>query len=239
MCSSARALAENKPLTARELPRGAAFLRAVRWMPRKPGGFFSRGWTSCGRIWGKFTAWRTWSWHERRCFSAWVWWSARSRCRWRRRPAPPAGAAEVTFTKHIAPILQRSCESCHRPDGVAPMSLRTYDEVRPVGARDQAAHRHRPARRRDAAVVRREEHRHPEVQERSVAQRRRDRDDREVGRQRRAARQPRRHAAAARVDRLDRSGRSASPISSSAPPTSWSKAPRPIGGARFRACRPA
>ena len=37
----------------------------------------------------------------------------------------------ITFTKHIAPILQRSCETCHRPDGVAPMSLRTYDEVRP------------------------------------------------------------------------------------------------------------
>ena len=40
-------------------------------------------------------------------------------------------APEITFTKHIAPILQRSCENCHRPDGVAPMSLRTYEEVRP------------------------------------------------------------------------------------------------------------
>src|SRR5688572_27756024 len=40
-------------------------------------------------------------------------------------------ASDVTFTKHIAPILQRSCENCHRPDGVAPMSLRTYEEVRP------------------------------------------------------------------------------------------------------------
>ena len=65
-----------------------------------------------------------------------------------------------------------------------------------VGARDQAAHRHRPEGRRDAAVVRREEHRHPAVPQRSVAERRRDRDDREVGRQRRAARQPGRHAAA-------------------------------------------
>ena len=65
-----------------------------------------------------------------------------------------------------------------------------------VGARHQAAHRHRPEGRRDAAVVRREEHRHPEVPERSVAERRRDREDRQVGRQRRAARQPRRHAAA-------------------------------------------
>ena len=41
-----------------------------------------------------------------------------------------AGTA-VTFTKDIAPILQRSCQNCHRPDGVAPMSLVTYEEVRP------------------------------------------------------------------------------------------------------------
>ncbi len=43
--------------------------------------------------------------------------------------APAAG--EVTFSKDIAPILQRSCESCHRADGVAPMPLSTYEEVRP------------------------------------------------------------------------------------------------------------
>src|SRR5437868_2365814 len=44
-------------------------------------------------------------------------------------PADTPGA--VTFAKDIAPILQRSCQNCHRPDGVAPMSLVTYDEVRP------------------------------------------------------------------------------------------------------------
>jgi mono/diheme cytochrome c family protein len=39
----------------------------------------------------------------------------------------------VTFSKDIAPILQRSCQSCHRPPpgGGAPMSLLTYEEVRP------------------------------------------------------------------------------------------------------------
>jgi hypothetical protein len=37
----------------------------------------------------------------------------------------------VTFAKHIAPILQRSCQNCHRPDGVAPMPLVTYEDVRP------------------------------------------------------------------------------------------------------------
>ena len=37
----------------------------------------------------------------------------------------------VTFAKDIVPILQRSCQDCHRPGSVAPMSLLTYDEVRP------------------------------------------------------------------------------------------------------------
>ncbi len=32
----------------------------------------------------------------------------------------------VTFTKDIAPILQRSCQSCHRAGGGAPMALTTY-----------------------------------------------------------------------------------------------------------------
>ncbi len=44
-------------------------------------------------------------------------------------PATPAG--DVTFTKDIAPILQRSCQNCHRPDSVAPMSLLTYEDARP------------------------------------------------------------------------------------------------------------
>ncbi len=39
--------------------------------------------------------------------------------------------APVTFTKDIAPILQRSCQNCHQPNSVAPMSLITYEEVRP------------------------------------------------------------------------------------------------------------
>jgi hypothetical protein len=41
------------------------------------------------------------------------------------------GAGEITYTKDIAPILQRSCENCHRADGVAPMALTNYEEVRP------------------------------------------------------------------------------------------------------------
>src|SRR6266487_326253 len=45
--------------------------------------------------------------------------------------APPDAQGTVTFARDIAPILQRSCQNCHRPDGVAPMSLVTYEEVRP------------------------------------------------------------------------------------------------------------
>ena len=39
--------------------------------------------------------------------------------------------ASVTFADHIAPILQRSCETCHRPGGGGPMALQTYDQVLP------------------------------------------------------------------------------------------------------------
>src|SRR3954469_17081741 len=47
----------------------------------------------------------------------------------------PAAAADnaknVTFTKDVAPIFQQKCESCHRPNNMAPMSLLTYEEARP------------------------------------------------------------------------------------------------------------
>ena len=51
-------------------------------------------------------------------------------------PLPAAGQVadngqQVTFTKDIAPILQRSCQKCHRPEGGALMSLLTYEDVRP------------------------------------------------------------------------------------------------------------
>jgi hypothetical protein len=40
-------------------------------------------------------------------------------------------APQVTFTKDVAPIFQEKCEACHRPESIAPMSLRTYEESRP------------------------------------------------------------------------------------------------------------
>jgi hypothetical protein len=47
---------------------------------------------------------------------------------------PSVGAGngkDVTFSKDIAPILQRSCQRCHNPYGGAPMTLITYEQVRP------------------------------------------------------------------------------------------------------------
>jgi hypothetical protein len=45
--------------------------------------------------------------------------------------AQTKGDAQVTYSKDIAPIMQRSCQNCHRPGSVAPMSLLSYQEVRP------------------------------------------------------------------------------------------------------------
>ena len=44
---------------------------------------------------------------------------------------PDASEGEVTFAKDVAPILQRSCQECHRPGSIAPMSLLTWEAVRP------------------------------------------------------------------------------------------------------------
>src|SRR5579863_4387313 len=45
--------------------------------------------------------------------------------------APSMG---VTFNKDVLPILQRNCQTCHRPGEVAPMSLLNYQEARPWAA---------------------------------------------------------------------------------------------------------
>ena len=42
-----------------------------------------------------------------------------------------ATQGQITFTKDVAPILQNKCQVCHRPDTFAPMSLLTYEDVRP------------------------------------------------------------------------------------------------------------
>lgn len=40
---------------------------------------------------------------------------------------PPA----VTFTRDVAPVLEKNCQGCHRPGEAAPFSLLTYEETRP------------------------------------------------------------------------------------------------------------
>ena len=36
-----------------------------------------------------------------------------------------------TYSKDVAPILQEKCAYCHNPEGIGPMPLMTYDQVRP------------------------------------------------------------------------------------------------------------
>jgi len=45
--------------------------------------------------------------------------------------AQSAAPADVTFSRDVAPILQRACQNCHRPGAIAPMSLLTYQDARP------------------------------------------------------------------------------------------------------------
>jgi hypothetical protein len=42
-----------------------------------------------------------------------------------------ADSATVTFNKDVLPILQKNCQSCHRPGQIAPMSFLTYENTRP------------------------------------------------------------------------------------------------------------
>jgi hypothetical protein len=57
-----------------------------------------------------------------------------------------AQTAQPTFTKDVAPIFQNKCESCHRAESIAPMSLITYEETRPWARsiRDRVASRNMP-----------------------------------------------------------------------------------------------
>src|SRR5438552_7628079 len=40
-----------------------------------------------------------------------------------------AKRGEITYAKHIAPILQKRCVECHQPGAIGPFALTTYDEV--------------------------------------------------------------------------------------------------------------
>jgi len=61
------------------------------------------------------------------------------------KSAPPP-AVTLTYTKNVAPIFQAKCTNCHHPGTVAPMSLTTYQEVRPWARsiRSRVANREMP-----------------------------------------------------------------------------------------------
>ena len=45
--------------------------------------------------------------------------------------AADGASTPVTFAKDVAPILQAKCQDCHRAGSMAPMSLITFEDVRP------------------------------------------------------------------------------------------------------------
>src|SRR5688572_23674352 len=45
--------------------------------------------------------------------------------------APLPAAAQTTFSRDVAPILNKHCVSCHRPGEIGRMSLLTYEQARP------------------------------------------------------------------------------------------------------------
>ena len=50
--------------------------------------------------------------------------------------APPA---DVTFHRDVAPLLQKRCQTCHRPGDIGTMSLITYEQTRPWAKAIRAA----------------------------------------------------------------------------------------------------
>jgi len=54
----------------------------------------------------------------------------------RNTPAPifqgSAAPLQPTFYRDVLPILERHCQSCHRPGEIAPMPLVTYEQVQPL-----------------------------------------------------------------------------------------------------------
>jgi hypothetical protein len=71
------------------------------------------------------------------------------------KPALTSTAVSApTFTKNIAPIFQEKCTQCHHAGTVAPMSLTTYEEVRPWARsiRTRVANREMPPWHLDKTV---------------------------------------------------------------------------------------
>ena len=37
---------------------------------------------------------------------------------------------KITYSEHVAPVLQNRCQACHRPDGIGPFELMTYADAK-------------------------------------------------------------------------------------------------------------
>jgi len=53
--------------------------------------------------------------------------------------AAESSAPAVTFNKDVLPVLQKNCQTCHRPGEIGPMPLLTYDGTRPWARAIKAA----------------------------------------------------------------------------------------------------
>jgi hypothetical protein len=53
--------------------------------------------------------------------------------------AADTSSATVTYNKDVLPILQRNCQTCHRPGQIAPMSFLSYQSTRPWAKAMKAA----------------------------------------------------------------------------------------------------
>jgi len=51
----------------------------------------------------------------------------------------PAESSSPTFNEDVLPILQKNCQSCHRPGQIAPMPFLSYDSTRPWAKAIKAA----------------------------------------------------------------------------------------------------
>jgi peroxiredoxin len=46
------------------------------------------------------------------------------------RARKPAVPGEVTYARHVAPILQKRCQECHRPGEIGPFALLSYEDAK-------------------------------------------------------------------------------------------------------------
>src|SRR6202035_3010302 len=55
------------------------------------------------------------------------------------RATEGGNSGPVTYNKDVLPILQKNCQTCHRPGEIAPMSFMTYKDTRPWAKAMKAA----------------------------------------------------------------------------------------------------